>query len=1125
MECPNCQLVNRDKAVFCLECGAELGIKCPGCEKSLPPRAKFCDTCGRDLKQPSESDPQTREPTAIEDAPPPKPIPSERKHVTALFSDLTGYTTMSERLDPEEVKEITAKIFDEVSKIISKYEGFVEKFAGDAVMALFGATEAHEDDPVRAIKAAREIHTLVNNLSPQYEERIEQPLVMHSGINTGLVVTGEVNLAKGTHGVAGDTINVAARLSDQGMADDILVGPDTYYQTEGYFDFKEMEPATVKGKSDPVRIYKVIAQKEQPIKIHRLHGFQADLIGRKVEINLLSDAVQKLTQGTGAVFSIYGTAGTGKSRLVQEFKSSLNLEEIQWLEGHAYPYSQNIPYSPLINLLSRALQIEEGDPPKEIREKVKAGLENLIGENQNLIPYVGSLFSLSYPEIKDVSPEHWKPQLQKAIQIVLAALAQSAPTIVCLEDLHWADPSFLELIRLLISEFRKPVLFLCVYRPIISLFTGHQISTMVIPYQEIRLQDLSPSEAEGMVESLLKTGKIPSELQRFLQAKVEGNPFYIEEVINSLIESDILIQDNGNWKLTREITEAEISSTIHGVISGRLDRLEKESKRILQEASVIGRTFFYEILNQVTELKDQIDKNLHSLERLDLIRAKTLQPDLEYIFKHALTQEVVYSGLLKKERLAIHERIGLVMEQLFNDRLPEFYETLAYHFQQGQSDLKAVNYLINSGEKSLKRCSLEESHQYFQEAFNILTRKKEKSLEEKRLIIDLLIKWAMVYYYRGDAKGWTDQFLAYKDLAESVADPESLGMFYAWVGFSLIGRNHEQCDHLLKKALDIGERSKNQKVIGYACTWLTWLCADMGKFDEAIAYGNRAQQISEIFKSDHYLFFKSLGALGYTYSFKGEKNKQVEIAKKLLEYGQKHSNNRCLAMAYFIKGSMANVTGDFSEVKKCFQNAFGLTLDPFYDHIAKTWLAMGHILDNEIQKAEKILREVIEFSEPYDAGWIETSAQAMLGVVHVAKGNMGRGYKMLVEARDKFLEIDKLPYVALTEYIMGTVFLQIVKKAEPISPFMIAKNIGFLVKNVPFADQKAEFHFNKAIEIAKEIEDKWHLGPAYLDLGLLHKAKKRNDRAKECISKAILIFEECEADAYLKQAKEALASL
>jgi class 3 adenylate cyclase/tetratricopeptide (TPR) repeat protein len=1125
MECPNCQLVNRAEAVFCLECGAELGIKCPGCEKSLPPGAKFCDACGQDLKQPQKPEPQIPEPAPAKDTPLSKPIASERKHVTAMFSDLSGYTAMSERLDPEEVKEITGKIFDEVSKIISKYEGFVEKFAGDAVMALFGATEAHEDDPVRAIKAAREIHNRVNSISPQYEERIEQPLVMHSGINTGLVVTGDIDLEKGTHGVAGDTINVAARLSDQGIADEILVGPDTYYQSEGYFDFKELEPVTVKGKSQPIRIYKVIAQKEQPIKLHRLHGFQAELIGRKVEMNQLFDAVQKLMGGSGSVFSIYGTAGTGKSRLIQEFKSSLNLEQIQWLEGHAYPHSQNIPYSPLINLLSRSLQIEEGDLPDKIREKVEAGLGNLISENQDLIPYVGSLFSLSYPEIEDVSPEHWKAQLQKAIQTVLTALAQSAPTIVCLEDLHWTDPSFLKLIRLLISEFRDPVLFVCAYRPIISLFTSHQIGSMSMPYQEIRLQDLSISESQGMVESLLKTDTIPAELQRFLQDKVEGNPFYIEEVINSLIESDTLVRDNGDWKLTRAITEAEVSSTIHGVISGRMDRLEKESKRILQEASVIGRTFFYEILNQVSQLKDQIDKNLRSLERLDLIRAKTLQPDLEYIFKHALTQEVVYSGLLKKERQLIHERIGLVMEKLFQDRLPEFYETLAYHFQQGQSVLKAVEYLMNSGVKSLKRYALEEAHKYFQEAYDLLSHKPDKSIAEKKLIIDLILEWAMVFYYRCDGRGWKNLFSSHKELAESLDDPERLAMFYAWHGFVFLSEDNKKAMNLLQKALEIGETLENQKIIGYACTWLTWVCCDLSRYEEALQYGARAQKISKFVESDHYIYFKSLAAIAMCYWEIGAPKQLNKIGKDLLEYGQKHANIRCQTMGHMTLGGAYNLAGDLPRFIKCFHKASDVSADTMYEISAKTWLGMGYLLNNQIQEAEASLKEAFDFCKENEFDWTGKPSQLFLGTAMIAKGDMNRGFKMIEEAHRSFIREGRKYHMALTEYILGKIYSQIVDGSGSVSPLSLIKNIGFVVKTVPFADQKADSHFKKAIEGAKAIGAKSVLGPAYLDWGLLHKVKKRTDQARECITKAMKIFEEWEAEIYLKQAREAQASL
>ena len=1134
MDCPNCQFENREGAKFCNECGHKFDLTCPECGQIDPPESKFCSECGYNFKTHKEISAEILERESLPLPPATEkssrdlsPDIGERKHVTALFSDLSGYTAMSERLDPEEVKEITGKIFDEVSKIISKYEGFVEKFAGDAVMALFGATKAHEDDPVRAIKAAREIHNQVNSLSPQYEERIEQPLVMHSGINTGLVVTGEINLEKGTHGVAGDTINVAARLSALGMADDILVGPDTYYQSEGYFDFKELEPVTVKGKSQPIRIYKVIAQKEQPIKIHRLHGFQAKLIGRNVEMNQLTDAARKLKEGSGAVFSIYGPAGTGKSRLVKEYKESLNLDEIQWLEGHAYPHSQNIPYSPLIDLLNRSLQIEEGDPPDRVKEKIEAGISSLVGADTNFIPYIGSLYSLNYPEIDEVSPAFWKGQLQKAIQAILSSLAQQAPTIIRLEDLHWADHSFLELIRLLLLESRDPILFLCVYRPIISLFTSHQVGAMANPYQEIRLQDLSASESQGMIASLLQTDKIPSELQQFLHDKVEGNPFYLEEVINSLIESETLVRDNGDWKLTRAITESEISSTIHGVISGRLDRLEKESKRVLQEASVIGRTFFYEILNRVTELKQQVDQNLRSLERLDLIRARALQPDLEYIFKHALTQEVVYNGLLKKKRRAIHERIGQVMEQLFHDRLPEFYETLAFHFKQGETILKAVEYLMKSAEKSVRRYAVEEAHQYYKEAFDILSNKPDKSQKEEELIIDLLIKWSLVFYHRGDWGGLDKVLSAHIDLAESMDDKARLGMFYAWLGFIVAGARGKLRDsyQYLSRALELGEAIGNQQVIGYACTWLNWTCSDLGLFDKAIVFGEKAQEIAKILESDHYLFFKSLAGLGQTYWFRGESKKNYEIGRILLDYGKRHSNIRSLVVGHIYTGCGNLAAGNFTLAVECFKRAVETAADPFYSHWGRIFLGTTYVSIGQFREAEEALQEIVSYCENYGCEYIRPFASGFLGIVMIEKGQWSQGLKMIEEARQSSLENERKALHALMEHVLGKVYLQIVQGEGSKSLSFLAKNIGFLMKNVPFASQKAETHFNKAIEVAKEIGANGIQGQAYQDLGLLHKAKGRTDQARKCILDSIQLYEECEAEVYLKKATEALESL
>jgi len=744
-------------------------------------------------------------------------------------------------------------------------------------MALFGVPKAHEDDPVRAIRAAREIHDLVEALSPELEERVGRPLSMHTGINTGLVVTGEVDMEKGTHGVAGDSINLASRLSGLAKEGEIFVASDTYRQAEGYFTFEALEPTTVKGKTEPGQFYKVISQKKIPVTTHRLSGVRADLVGRKVELTELREAVETLGTGKGGIFSICGDAGTGKSRLVEEFKAHLDLDKIQWLEGHAYAYSQNIPYFPLIDLLNRAFHIEEGDSTEKIREKVESGVENLVEKKEGIVPYIGSLYSLSYPEIEEVSPEFWKSRIRDALRMILSALAERAPTIYFLEDLHWADPSSVELIRHVLIEIRQPAIVLCVYRPVFNLFTTEQSRSIAKVYHEIRLQDLSSSEAQGMLESLLKTDGIPSDLRRFVQNKAEGNPFYLEELVNSLIETETLIRDKGSWKVTRAITETDISSTINGVISGRLDRLDKETKRVLQEASVIGRAFFYEILKRITALKHDIDGFLRGLEQLDIIRTRSLQPDLEYMFKHSLTQEVVYNSLLKKERLAAHERIALVMEQLFPDRLPEFCETLAFHFKQGRSLLKAVDYLIKSAEKSLKRYAVEESHQYFKEAFDLLSSKSDRTKEEDGLLIGILIKWALVFYYRGDFKGLTDLLYAHEDLAESLEDKSKLGMFYAWLGFCLYVRDRyrDSYEYLLK-ALDIGEEIHDQEVVGYACTWLAWTCPSLGLLDEAVNFGERGYEIAKSLPADHYLYFKSLGGIGFARSWMGDGKRAIE---------------------------------------------------------------------------------------------------------------------------------------------------------------------------------------------------------------------------------------------------------
>ncbi len=840
----------------------------------------------------------------------------------------------------------------------------------------------------------------------------------------------------------------------------------------------------------------------------------------------LREAVEHLRKGRGRIFSICGDAGTGKSRLVDEFKSSLNLEGIQWIEAHAYASAQNIPYFPLIDLLNRLFQIAEDDSSEKVREKLESGIEHLIGNKEEGVPYVGSLYSLPYAEVEGVSPEFWKTSLQDSIQKILSALAKRALTVFFLDDLHWADPSFVELLRHSLLEIRQPAIVLCVYRPNFSLFTSHQITTIGEFYKEIRLQDLSLSEAQAMLEALLKTVSIPSDLKRFVQDKAEGNPFYLEELINSLIESETLARDNGSWKIIRPITESDISTTVHGLISGRLDRLENETKRILQEASVIGRVFLYDILKKVTELEGSVERGLITLERLDLIRAKTIQPDLEYMFKHPLTQEVVYSSLLKKDRQTIHEQIGLVMEQLFHVRLPEFYETLAFHFKQGRSIHKAIDYLMKSGAKSLKKYAIEESHRYYGEAFDLISDKPDRSRDEDRLLIDILMSWAFVFYYRGDFKGLAELLSAHKRTAESLDDKVRLGMFYGWYGFALECRGKPRDGYsYLRKALDMGETTADKSVIGYACTWLAWTCADLGLLDEALTYGERGQEMAGRLESDHYLYFKSLGGLAYAYNVRGDAKKVFEAGKVLVEYGRKYSTNRSLFLGHIFMGLSHSVAGDLVSALECAKRAIAVSVDPFYSIGGKLLLALCCVGSSQVQEAEDPVHQILNFSEEFGCEVWSIPALVIHGVICIAKGQMKDGLKMVEDARQLLSINENKAWLVRSECILGKIYLQMVEGVKQVKLSTMARNIGFLLKHVPFAAKKAEAHFNRAIEISKRIGAKAVAGEAYLDLGLLYGAKGRVDLARESISQAIRLFEQCEAEVFLRQAKEALEQL
>jgi class 3 adenylate cyclase/tetratricopeptide (TPR) repeat protein len=1089
MKCPACEFENREEAKYCSECGARIG---------------------GEAKQPIR-----------------RGAEGERKHATVLFSDLSGYTAMSEKLDPEEVKEVMERVFGGIARIVAKYEGYIEKFIGDAVMAVFGVPKAHEDDAVRAIRAAQEIGEAAKVLSAEYESGIGRALAMHAGINTGLLVTGDVEVGGGVLGFTGDVLNVASRLCELAAPGEILVGPVTYQEAEGYFQFEAREKILVSGKEQPITSYKVMSSLGSVQKVHRLSGMQAKLVGRSAEIGELREAAGRLCGGEWVVLSVVGDAGTGKSRLIEEFKALPEMKTVQWYQGNAYSYCQNIPYFPLIELLRKVFGIGEGDAPERIREKIESGMRGLVSGREDLIPYVGSLFSLSYSEIREVSPEFWKARLLDAVKGLLKSIGQRGPTVMAFEDLHWADPSTIGLMRSVLAEPRHSVLFLFSYRPPFALFTGAQEGEVSRVYREVSIEDLPATDAQDMLTSLLGTDSVPAELRRFVQQKVEGNPFFLEEVVNSLIESEALVRENESWKLMRSIQKMDLPSTIQGVISARVDRLERESKRLLQEASVIGRSFFFEILKRVSEIKVRIDNCLLGLEQLDLIRTKALKPELEYIFKHAVTQEVVYNGLLKKERQGIHKRIAEVMEQQFAEKLPELYETLAYHYKESHVSGKAVEYLMKSGKKAMQQFSVEESHRYYQDALNVMLQIPRRSKAEDALIIDLINEWALDFYLRCDVRGYVRLFSDYKALAESLNDKTRLGRFYGWFGVALWhSQRLEEAYAILKQAIKIGEELNDPHITGYACCWFSWVCMDLGISDEALSFSEKAVEMARIIKTDHFLYAKSSHGVGCINAYiTGNCDIGLSIGRELIEHGQTHSHVRCVFYGH-LTSAMAHLNkGDLSSAIESSKKAISMATDPQYQHTPQFALGLAYLQTGQLEQAELTGRDLVRFVEEYGYEYFKELAYLLLGSVMVATGRLEKGLKMLDEA----LQITKLHkrngFLPTAEYMIAKVYTQISLAAGPKDLSFMLKNMGAIIKYVPKAAKRAENHYIEAIRTASSIGNDPLTASAYYDLGMFYKAKGKLEQTREAVAKSAEYFEKCGDEARAKEIRGLRAAL
>ena len=753
MQCPKCKHDNREGAKFCEECSEKLQLRCSKCGSELRANAKFCDECGTKV---SESDTAVITVPKLEDmhAQLQSMIPDElaqkymtaeqqatgeNRPITALFADISGFTPLSATKSSEAMFQLVQDCFKQLVGIVARYEGSISGFRGDGLLALFGAPILRENDAERSILAGIEMRDMMHS----------RGLEVSIGINTAMMTVGEIQTQLHSEYTAyGTDVILAARLQQNANPGQILVGAGTHRLTRRAFDFEIISDLSLKGFSQTVTAYSVLHVKAHPEKLRGIEGLRAKMIGREHEFTDIKESVDQWLSGHGQIVSVIGEAGIGKSRLVSELKTYLHtlnpgnsnspFEKGGWgdlknltLEGRCVSIGQPISYWPFIDILRTYFNLKEDDDPSTIAQKVTDGTKHVFpNTSDETLPFIGRLLSVRFgneldDRLKFATPEQIRHQTLMQLRDFFRELANKQPLLLILEDLHWSDELSIDLITYLMDELsHAPLMLLCVYRPekeqkIWKL--GEQAQRKCLDrYTEIMLKRLSRLEGRLLVEELLTIDDLPDSVKNTILEKSEGNPFFIEEVIRSLIEQDMVYRDSDRWRARTEIVNINVPDTIQSVLLSRVDRLQSEARYVLQCASVIGRLFKYSLLDHLTSQERNLNSYLTEFEDRELVYEERRIPELEYAFKHALTQEATYQSILERRRKEFHHQIAIGIERLYQERIEEYYEELAQHYSKTDDADKAIEYLIKAGKRSKLNYANESAISYYQKALEIL---------------------------------------------------------------------------------------------------------------------------------------------------------------------------------------------------------------------------------------------------------------------------------------------------------------------------------------------------------------------------------------------------------------------
>lgn len=1035
-------------------------------------------------------------------------IEGERKQVTVMFCDMEKFTPLVEKLGPEEAYSLMDQVYEILIHQVQDYEGTVNELTGDGILALFGAPIALEDAPQRAVRSAMAIHREMSRLSDELKQEREYlpPIKMRIGINTGPVVVGMLgNDLRVEFKAVGDTVNLASRVEGLAEAGATYVTEDTFRLTEGFFRFEALGEKKVKGKREPLKVYRVIASSTRRTRfdVSAERGL-TPFVGRQRELALLLDALERAKEGRGQAISIMSEAGVGKSRLLYEFRKRVSNEDVTFLEGKCLSYSRGVAYHPIIEVLKSNFDVREEDKDSEISEKIKKGLKILGADVTSTLPYLLELFSVKDSGIDKImmSPEGKKDQIIEALKRIVLKGSEKRPLVMAIEDLHWVDKSSEDVLKYLLESISgAPVFLIFTYRPEFV----HTWSAKSF-HNQLTLNRLSSRESLSMVIHLLTTEEVNRDLEELILTKTEGVPFFIEEFIRSFKDLKVIEKKDRKYELAKDIQGVSIPTTIHEVIMARVDSLPEGAKEVLQTGSVIEREFSYELITRIMNLPEkELLSHLCALKDSELVYEKGLYPQATLMFKHALTREVVYDSILTKKRKRLHNEIGQALEALSDQKIDERLGVLADHFFRGENYEKAAQYYKIAARMAKKKASLLDAITYAKRRISSLEFLQQTDDTQKEMI-DSRTVLGLCYVQMNCHKEANEAVVPVADLALKLGYKERLSQIFTIMGTYnyLVTEDFSNAFEYLERALSISEEKKDIISCLFANFWLGMVRSVNCEFEKSIGHIEKALEINIAANSIWGMSTVKSNLSCFVYYLQGRIDLGYQTSEEARKLADKSGDILSKAMAYVSHGVMCFGKGHLSEATKLLSKGADFCEKiylPIFDALAQFFLGKTYYTIGNYKKAKHCFDLAVLLLE--QKGLIPSWAN----IYRIASA------KAKVMNNEKDIDLESL-YTYVDQ-----------NKAKTWDGWL-RRSLGHILLKIDEQNlSAAEDWINNAIEADQKNGTLLNLGRDHSFLATLLKRKGNQREAKTAIVKAIEIFKDCGADGFLEEAEKALASL